>query len=125
MKNALSSYLYKWGSLGGRCICLLSVGAWIAALHPMTTTVDFARRMSPWLEPFQLGVGTYSALHLAQVSVVVLAALTQRRTATNIFASVWALLSTAAGFAVRRRARCQNDLGMSAASLTSGMSTFV
>lgn len=88
----------RWWAV--RCICLLSVGAWIAALQPTTTMVLFAKRMSPWLGPFQLGVGTYSALHSAQVIVVVLAALTLRRTATSVLSSVWALLSTAAGFAV-------------------------
>lgn len=88
----------RWWAV--RCICLLSIGAWLAALQPTTTMVLFTGQTSPWLGPFHLGVGTYAALHSAQVIVVVLAALVLRRTATSVVASVWALLSAAAGFAV-------------------------
>lgn len=88
----------RWWAV--RCICLLSIGAWVAALQPTTTMVLFTGRTSPWLGPFHLGVGSYAALHSAQVIVVVLAALVLRRTATSVVASVWALLSTATGFAV-------------------------
>jgi dipeptide/tripeptide permease len=98
----------RWWAV--RCICLLSVGAWVAALQPTTTMILFTGRTSPWLGPLRLGVGSYVALHSAQVIVVVLIALVLRRTATSVMASVWALLSTAAGFAVVASAALGSDL---------------
>lgn len=88
----------RWWAV--RWICALSIGAWIAALQPTTTMVLFTGTTSPWLGPLRLGAGSYVALHSAQVIVVVLTALVLRRTATSVSASVWALLTTAAGFAV-------------------------
>ena len=54
----------------------------------------------PWLGPIHLGVGSYASLHAGQVIVVVCVALALRRTSASVLASVWAMLLSAAGFAV-------------------------
>lgn len=88
----------RWWAV--RCICLLTIGTWVAALQPLTTMVLFAGRASPWLGPIHLGVGSYASLHAGQVILVVCVALALRQTSASVLASVWAMLISAAGFAV-------------------------